>query len=225
MQTQTFYEEWKDVVERTARFVSRDFPDVETEDLTQDLFTFVLARGWTSSSDDSVRAVIRWFARAKAMEYRKQQLQTSVQYSYRTTEIRSILEKVFDHDNWPRRAVPTYRSDEGNDVPQWGLMTDESMEREGFGSQEGNFNRLPRVHDNDIQLVGGVSRPVLDFDDRLAAFADVKQAWQRMPLEYKKTIFKRYALGWEPESEAEKKRVWRAVERLTDILNFFRGPR
>ncbi len=231
--SESLYDIWVNPIKRTASFIARDFPDVEAEDLEQDLWVFVLERDWETPEDKNMMLILRRYARSKAMEYLVQHRTTSVQYSYQTSEVRRILEQVFEYDNWPRRSVPGYRADNGNDVPQWGLFDNtDDFTREGVPAPEGQFNRSHRLQgaeDGDPfklnghgrNLVNGVSCPSIDWDDRITGFVDIKAAWERLPNQYQRAIFQKFALGWEPENENERRRLNRAVIRLTDTLNWY----
>lgn len=217
--SETFFDTWKDRVHKITSYIARDYPNVEAEDLQQDLYTLILSRRWTNPDDDSVVIILKRVAQWKAMQYRTQQIAGTSQYCYRPSEVRKILELVFDYNDWPRRSVPTKTYEDGGETPQWGLF---NSEIEGVET-EGVYNRLPHVdrHEDDGPImVGGVSGPVVDWEDKLTAFSDIKQAWKRLPEEHKKSIFKRYALKWMPDRKsAEERRLERAVNRLVAILN------
>lgn len=109
---------WKDAVERTARFVVRDFPDVEREDVIQELFLFIIQNQERLKHPDQVGAqkTLARAAKEFAWDQRKQHLALSVQYSYRTSDVKAILETAFDHSNWENVRVPDDARSEFNDV-------------------------------------------------------------------------------------------------------------
>lgn len=218
--SQNIYDAWSSTINRITRSVARDFPDVSPEDLAQDLWVVVLENQWDNPDITGAVYVLRRVARATAMKYRTQQLSVSVQYAYRPSEVRKILAKVFDHQDWPTRSVPGFTHN-GEHLPQWGLAEDD---REGV-EFVGQYNRLPRVEvkAEDAILVGAVSGPAADWDERMAGFSDVKRAWQLLPKQYKIAILKKYGLDQEPEGEAAERQLRRAVERLTAILNSYRS--
>lgn len=170
-------EVWGDTIKRTANFVARDFPDVEREDLRQELYLFVLAHPTLESPEKpGSTVVLAKAAKMYAWNQRKQHLQLTAQYSYRTSDVRAILETVFEPSAWEGVNVPEDAKSEFNDV-------------------------------------------------FLEINCDVKRAWESLGYAMKQTIFKKYALGWEFErGSAESKRLSRAIERLTDNLNFYRKP-
>lgn len=214
------YSTWRSAVERTARYVARDFPGVEQEDLQQDLWGVIIEQGWTEPDDKTVLHALRTVARVQAYKYRTEQLSISPQYAYQPSEVRSILKKVFDHQDWPRRSVSAYGSD-GDGKAQWGLLAEEREGIESFGG----FNRLAKTIDQDgeTKQVGAVTGPAIDWDSRLAGFVDVKLVWERLHENYKAVIFKYYALGWEPEDNAQEKQLSRAIDKLVNMLNYYRG--
>lgn len=87
---------WDTAIEEVARFVSQRYPDVEKEDLQQDLWVYVLEQTrFNSPDDDGCRTSMYWLARKKTAGYRAQHLSLSAQYCYTTDDLRSILEE------WP----------------------------------------------------------------------------------------------------------------------------
>lgn len=98
------YTTWKDIVERIARFVSYDFPDVEAEDLEQDLWVEILERGINNPDDHINVMFLKKFAKSTAMRYRAEHLILSPQYNYRVSDVRRILETVFEYNSWIQLA-------------------------------------------------------------------------------------------------------------------------
>lgn len=106
------YEKWKGVVARVARKVARTFPEVEEEDLYQDLFLWIFendpdqhrdkAENWDAFSYKMLEAV----AVDVAWGYRRQALMTSGNYLYRPDDIRTILkEYTFNEEYWKKSIV------------------------------------------------------------------------------------------------------------------------
>lgn len=168
---------WKDSINRTASFVCRDFPDVEKEDVRQELYVFVLKNQAKLKSPEyqGATTALTKAAKAYAWDQRKQHLQLSSQYSYRTSDIKAILESVFDARDWNSVSVPDDAKSEFNDV----------------------FLELN---------------------------CDIKRAWESLGHSQKKIIFERYALGQSPEDAAGAKRLSRAIEKLTDTVNWYQKP-
>lgn len=183
-----FYETWSGLVERIARFTSYDFPDIEPQDLEQDLYEEVLKRKWENADEFGAVAILRKVAKDKAMQYRSQHLILSPQYNYRTSDVKKILEKVFAYEDWKPKRSFTEVEEDGVTVP-----------------------------------VEQVMEPHYDLDEILISHSDVKRAWESLPYNYRKIIFLRFALGDHPETDAGQRQLHRAVERLTDILNRYRG--
>lgn len=110
--------QWADSVKKTAVFVCRDFPDVEKEDLSQHLFMKLLENQQYLKSPDEQGAttlLIKW-GRQYAWDQRKEHLMLTSQYSYRTSDVRHILETVFDRRDWNGMKVPEDAKSEFNDV-------------------------------------------------------------------------------------------------------------
>ena len=167
------YTQWRDIVSKTAYFVAKDFPDVEVEDLFQDLMTYVLGNNHLKSPDaEHVPSGLYKRAVKFAWEYRKQSLYITSQYSYRTSDVRKILETVFNHNQWATSFLP-----------------------------------------DDAKS--------LSDDDRLVVNSDIKRAYDALSETYQVALFTRYALKVIPDNSKEKSRLNRAVEKLTDFINFF----
>src|SRR5688572_29963947 len=118
MMTTDIYSLWKDLIGRVATFTVRDFPDVEKEEVIQELYLFVVENSDRLKSPDQVGALKSLSRAAKeyAWSLRKQHLQLSSQYSYRTSDVRHILETVFIHDDWANVRIPDDAASEFNDV-------------------------------------------------------------------------------------------------------------
>jgi hypothetical protein len=60
------------------------------------------------------------------------------------------------------------------------------------------------------------------FEDYVVASADITHAFLRLSTNYQTQIFRRYILGEVPIGSTAEKRLSRAIERLTDIVNFYK---
>lgn len=166
------YSLWEDLVARTSKFVSKDFPEVEYEELFQDLMLFVLATPRLESPDNSgMPTALYRKAVAVCWEYRKQGLTLSAQYAYRTSDVKRILETLFDHSKWDGSYLP------------------EDMQGEEV------------------------------FDDKIVAHSDVRVAYDKLSKPLRKNLFLRYAL----QEEVSEDKIRYALERICDVLNFYRG--
>lgn len=110
--------EWSGVVEKIGKFVARDFPGIEWEDLTQDIWVHLLEReqkGPLPSPDaDGVMRALKREAERIAWRRRKEDLRSTSQYDYRPSDVRRILETSFNYMDWPRGPVPDdAKSDDG----------------------------------------------------------------------------------------------------------------
>ena len=115
--SKSFFEKWDDVVGRVARYVCHDYPDVEVDDIKQDLFEEVLKRGWTNPNAQATSVILRLVAKEQAAKYRNKHLILSPQYNYRISEVRKILERVFAYEDWlPQRGAVSV-DDEGVVLP------------------------------------------------------------------------------------------------------------
>lgn len=108
---------WKEVIAKVASFVAADFPDVEKEDLIQQLYLFILEKTTLTDPDSrGATTILTKAAKDWAWNQRKQHLHLTAQYSYRKSDVRAILETAFDHDRWSGVRVPDDARSEFNDV-------------------------------------------------------------------------------------------------------------
>lgn len=170
------YTLWNETVVKTAHFVIRDFPGAELDDLIQDLWAFIFSTPSLKHPDEigNTTILIR-VAKTAAWKQRADSLWASVQYAYRPSDVRKILETVYSPEDWDHSFVP-----------------------------------------EDAQSI--------DQDDCLTVNSDILAAIKYLPREYQKALISRYKYGVTPESNsADYRRLNRAVVRLVDTLNTYRG--
>lgn len=109
------------IIRSIARGVCNDFPNVDHEDIAQDLWIWVMqGEGYIDPKTPGMKSLLWKRARALAWEVRKEQLQATAQYSYRVSDVRLILETCFDYTDWPDSFVPK-DAKEGEDDGMAGL--------------------------------------------------------------------------------------------------------
>lgn len=170
--SQTKYDLWIDLVRKVSNMVIDNFPEMEVEDLEQELIMAVLGDASFVSPDDSFAARnLKLRADKIAWKNRRSALYLSAQYSYRTGDVKRLLEcGVLSQD--PRTVTPP--GDYGSSL-----------------------------------------------DDRVVCVADVTKAFTYLPAQYKKCLYKKYIYGVTEFTPAEAQQIKRAVNRLTDILNYY----
>lgn len=86
-------------IERIAQQVAADYPDVEWEDVRQELCKFVIEKGdslvWEGGGG-SVKKILRRVASSYCKDERTSQQYLSSQYSYRPSDVMKILETAWD---------------------------------------------------------------------------------------------------------------------------------
>lgn len=180
--SETIYDRWKSTVRRVAQRVARDYPDVEAEDLEQDLWVAITEMKWDKIFGKRVKLLTK-IAHRKAGEYRAQHLIISPQFAYRVSHVREILNHVFDRENWVK--IPPMIGNPGDTTPR----------KRG-------------------------TEPSYNIDELLAEYSDVARAWKRLPVQYKRLILRKHGLDEEFErGSSEERTYYRAVARLTDIIN------
>ncbi len=100
-------QQWYDIITRAARFVVSDFPDIEFEDITQEFWVELLGKGTRPDvTRPGVTKIVQRRLKKYAWDIRKEQLERSAQYSYRTSDVRVILETMFFKEEWYGGFVP-----------------------------------------------------------------------------------------------------------------------
>lgn len=112
-------EEYSDVVSRVAKFIVHDFPNIELEDVEQELWLWLceqVGKGNSLPTAHNLPNALRLVAKGYAWNLRKQQLHISDQYSYRTSDVRRLLDTLWEKSSWDAAAVPADAISElGND--------------------------------------------------------------------------------------------------------------
>lgn len=172
------YEDLSVDIDRVAKRVAADYPDIDWEDVRQELVVFVMANGPSiklrAEGGNPVR-FLNLVAQSYCLKLRTQHHTLSVQYAYRPSDIKRILETAFSVDDIMETYVP-----------------------------------------DDAKSMRGL--------DEVEIASDVKAAYDRLNMDEKATIFKRYALGIIPDNASnERKKLNNAVKKLTYKLNTYRG--
>lgn len=98
---------WNDLIRKAARFAAYDIPNVSEEDLFQDLWVYVLEHGQNLDPERSgISTILSRKAKSMALDQRKKDLYTSVQYTYRTSDVREILEDIYEYESWAEGFCP-----------------------------------------------------------------------------------------------------------------------
>jgi hypothetical protein len=175
------YDNWKGLVTQVAQLVAREFPEVEPDDLYQDLWVEVVRRNEPEPNDYSFNALLKVATQA-AWGYRKQSLTLTAQYAYRTADVKQLVQKYLFNDDYWRNSVTI-----------------------------------------DAQIIGdGIARDVVPVDERTAVRADIEYAYSRLSESDRRVMEKAYREGLQL-SNPERMRLWRALAKMTDTLNFYRG--
>lgn len=93
------------LIRSTAKRVTWDFPGIDHEDIAQSLWEKYLEAGW-DADDEGLRGALFKLGKSLAWDIRREQLQQSAQYSYRTEDVKIILETAFDIQDWMSGYVP-----------------------------------------------------------------------------------------------------------------------
>lgn len=167
------------LIERVARQVASDYPDVEWEDIRSGLCIFVMQNANSikmRNEGGNPNWLLKRVAGTLCKEERAQQHRVSVQYSYRPSDVSRILETAFSVEHIDKTHVP----------------------------------------DDAVSLKSGF--------DGVEIALDIRDAYNRLNMDMKESVFRRYALGEVPDNASyERKKLNKAVKELTRILNSYRG--
>lgn len=196
------YEDLSDSIDRVARKTAQDWPDVDWEDVRQELVLFVLEHGSSIKLKDEGGNPV-WLlgrvARTYCGKQRVQHLSLSTQYAYRPSDVKKILETAFDAIGITDTHIPL--------------------------DARSHLHGTVRVHINPDDK----SASVVDYDpfkdvDAVEIASDVKAAYERLKPDERASIFRRYGLGEIPDNNSyERKKLNTAIKNLTHKLNTYRG--
>jgi len=100
-------ENFKEPIEKVARTVAKDFPDVEWEDLSQELYCIIIEHTDIPEPEDGdPYPTLFGAAKIIARKIRAQHLDISPQYTYRQSDVRRILESSMYYDLWQSGWTP-----------------------------------------------------------------------------------------------------------------------
>lgn len=98
---------WLDTIENISRSVAYDYPCVEKDDVYQHLCLMILQEQSLSNPDqEGVVGTLFKIAKRYAKQQRVEALHISVQYAYRPSDVRKILETLFEYTEWMDGWVP-----------------------------------------------------------------------------------------------------------------------
>lgn len=193
------YEDLKKEIDYVAHQVARDYPDIDWQDLRQELCIFVLENGKSlkpRSEGGNPKKILTLVANQKAKNMRTQHMILTPQYAYRPEDIKLILEHAFLEP-----SGSAYVPDDARHP----------------------LSKTFNVYDseNNFQVFGVDPFHIPDF---IEVASDVKAAMMKLKPELREAIFKRYALGEVPDNASwERKRLNNAINELTRKLNWYRG--
>jgi hypothetical protein len=193
------YDDLATLIDKTARNVAADYPDIDWEDVRQELALFVVKNGKSiklREQGGNPKWLLDRVAQQYAKDMRTQHMSLSPQYAYRPSDVSSILETAFMDD-----PMASYVPDDARD-PLSGTFT--------VWDQQGSW----KVMDADP----------FHFIDAVDVASDVKAVLVKLKPELKEAIFNRYVLGVIPDNNSyERKQLNKAINELTRKLNWYRG--
>ena len=193
------YEDVKTEVDIISKQIARDYPDIDWQDIRQEIALFIVENGKSiksKSEGGNPRKFLHLVGNNYAKKLRTQHMVLTPQYAYRPNDVKLILENAF------------FGPDKSAYVP------DDAR------------SPLSKTF-NSYDPAGGFS--VQDVDpfheaDYLEISSDVLAALKKLKPEQKEAIFRRYALQEVPENNSwERKRLNNAINELTRKLNWYRG--
>lgn len=97
---------WFRMIQRLARYICRDYPDVDSEELEHTLWVHILTYPSLDIHNPGCWNLMKRIAAEKAWDQRKEQLNISSQYSYTVHDVCRILETSFFYNDWESGYVP-----------------------------------------------------------------------------------------------------------------------
>lgn len=193
------YEEVARDIDIVAKQVARDYPDIDWQDLRQELVVFVLENAKSlkpRSEGGNPRRLLNLVAQSYSKKLRTQHMTLSPQYAYRPSEVKLILENAF------------FGPDRTSFVPD---------------DARSPLSKTFTVYDPD----GAFHTEDIDpfhYPDAMEVASDVKAALKKLKPELREAIFERYVLMKVPDNSSwERKRLNNAINELTRKLNWYRG--
>lgn len=111
------YEDLSDLINRVARSVAKDYPDLDWEDVRQELAFFVIQHGKSiklKEDGGNPKWLLERVAQTYAKKMRSQHLILTSQYAYRPSDVKKILETVF----FPEQAEKTHVPEDATSLDQ-----------------------------------------------------------------------------------------------------------
>lgn len=197
------YDDLAELIDRVAKNVANDYPDIDWEDVRQELVVFVLQNGKSiklREDGGNPKWLLERVAQMYCKDQRAQHLTMSPQYAYKPSDVRKILEYAFDPNNYSQMEIP-----------------------EDAKSPVESSIKTIAIQDENGQIQIIIQEPFHQAVS-IELASDVKAALQRIKPELRDTIFRRYVLGQQPSNETyERKKLNKAVNELTYKLNTYRG--
>lgn len=193
------YEDLATVIDRVARNVAADYPDIEWEDVRQELALFVLEHGSSiklREDGGNPRKLLTLVALDYSKRLRTQHMTLTPQYAYRPSDVKAILESAW------------------SDAPRSAYVPDDARSP---------LSRTFNIYDPN----GGFEVEAVDpfhETDFTEVSSDIKATVAKLKPEHRAAIFRRFVLGEMPDNNSyERKLLNKAVNELTRKLNWYRG--
>lgn len=103
------YEDLAEMIDRVARFVAKDYPDIDWEDVRQELALFVVQNGKSiklREEGGNPKWLLERVAQMYCKNVRAQHLILSPQYAYKPSDVKEILETVFNREDVENIHIP-----------------------------------------------------------------------------------------------------------------------
>lgn len=99
--TKENYLDWEDAIMGVAKTAANRFPEVDWEDVSQELWVWALTQDkFDSPDDDGCMTALYWLGKKLAGKERANNLTLSAQYGYTTDELKGVLQDVFSRRDW-----------------------------------------------------------------------------------------------------------------------------
>lgn len=221
------YDDLAETIDRVSRHVARDYPDIDWEDVRQELALFVIKNGKSiklPGDGGNPRWILDRVANDYCKKLRTQHMALSPQYAYRPSDVALILETAFlnpDHIGYVPDDARDPLSKTFNMFDRDKSFTGSAVTVEREDVSEDPDELVKDSREKDVITLHPDPFHEIDYMD---VSSDVRASARLLKPELKEAIFDRYVLGKVPHNNSyERKKLNKAINELTRKLNWYRG--
>lgn len=224
---------------RAARRWVREYTQIETDDIEQELCVFVLSNHESiAKSESALMADTAEAEQPRRLDgFRRMILDRAAErycgreaskhsaavaaYYYRPSDVRRMLDNALDDDSRLRTWVPEDARSTHVGPPHAAVTTEAaaSEDEDWYGTTPD----YPEYESIDLVEVTTNTTPMANMDSLIVSM-DVRMGMERLRPEDRNALYRRFVKG-EVGDSAERNRLSRAIDRLTAAMNQYRAGR